>query len=87
MPIYDYSCPLCGEVPNVWAHVSEERKVHEECGRTMIRLISAPMVHPPFHEYVEENMGHEPVTITSRGQRDRLERERGLYGKTNNRWV
>jgi hypothetical protein len=44
-------------------------------------------VHPPFFEYVEENMGHEPVVITSRTQRDRLEKERGLYGKTNNRWV
>ena len=87
MPIYDYCCPLCGEVSNVWAHVNEPRKVHEECGRTMTRLISAPMVHPTFHEYVEENMGHEPVVIHSRTQRNRLEKERGLYGRTKNRWV
>lgn len=87
MPIYDYKCELCGEVCNVWAHVNEDRKVHEECGRTMTRLISAPMIDPPWFDYVEQNMGHDPIVITSRGQRDRLERERGLYGKTNNRWV
>ena len=87
MPIYTYKCPLCGEVDGVWGHHSEDRKVHEDCGRTMVRVISASRVHPPFHEYIEENMGHEPVVITSRTQRDRLERERGLYGKTNNRWV
>ena len=87
MPIYDYECPRCGEVSNVWAHTSERRKVHEECGATMERLISGSRVHPPFHENVEENMGHEPVVISSRTQRDRLEKERGLYGRTNNRWV
>lgn len=87
MPLYCYSCPKCGDVDNVWGHINEDRKVHDDCGSTMKRVISMSRVHPPFHEYVEENMGHNPMTITSRGQRDRLERERGLYGKTNNRWV
>ena len=86
MPLYLYSCPRCGEVDNVWAGVNEDVKVHD-CGAKMTRLISATMVQPVFHEYVEENMGHDPVVIHSRTQRDRLEKERGLYGKTNNRWV
>ena len=85
MPLYDARCSKCGVKENVWGGVNETLKC--ECGRTMRRLISASMIHPPFHEYVEENMGHDPVTISSRTQRDRLERERGLYGKTNNRWV
>ena len=86
MPLYDYRCRKCGEVNNVWAKM-EDTTLRHSCGYNMRRLISASMIHPPFHEYVEENMGHDPVTISSRTQRDRLEKERGLYGKTNNRWV
>ena len=87
MPIYDYQCSLCGLVENVWARTNEERMVHGDCGNTMKRVISSPNIAPPWFDYVEENMGHDPVHIGSRTQRDRLEKERGLYGKGGKRWV
>lgn len=78
MPIYLYECPRCGEVDNVWANVSEDRKVHEECGATMTRLISAPAVRGDLEPYLETNMGHEPVYVKSRRHRERLCKDRGL---------
>lgn len=87
MPLYDYSCPKCGEVTNVWAGINEMELKHDQCGSKMKRLISSSMIEPPWFDYVEENMGHDPVLITSRQHRDRLEKELGLYGRTKNRWV
>ena len=78
MPIYLYLCPLCGEVDGVWGHVNEDRKVHEECGRTMKRLISKANITPVMHEYLEGNMGHEPVVVKGRVHHRQLLKERGL---------
>ncbi len=78
MPIYTYKCSLCGEVDGVWGHVSEERKVHDECGRTMTRLISRANITPVMHEHVEWNMGHEPVVVKGRVHHRQLLKERGL---------
>jgi len=43
MPLYDYQCQSCGQVFEVMQKFSDEPlKVHESCGGTLDRLISAP---------------------------------------------
>jgi hypothetical protein len=78
MPIYTYLCPLCGEVDNVWGHIGEDRKIHEDCGRTMTRLVSLSNITPVMHEHIDGNMGHEPVVVKGRVHHRQLLRERGL---------
>ncbi len=81
-PLYDFCCPLCGEVRDVWAHINETRKVHEECGRTMKRLISAPNINPDIEPYLEENISyHKPVYIKSRRHREQVLKEHGLSAR------
>lgn len=87
MPLYLYSCPLCGEVDNVWAGVNEMRKVHDECGKTMKRLISPTRINPDIQPYIDTEMSWEGTHIRSRRHRDEVLKEKGLYAKTNNRWV
>jgi len=43
MPLYDYQCQSCGQVFEVMQKFSDEPlKLHESCGGTLDRLISAP---------------------------------------------
>ena len=81
MPIYDYLCPRCGEVSDVWAHMNEERKVHDECGSTMKRLISRSNVNPDYPAWMDDNLcGQDgaPVLVKGRRHQKQLLKERGL---------
>jgi putative FmdB family regulatory protein len=81
MPIYDYLCPRCGEVSDIWAHINEERKVHEECGSTMTRLISPTRCNPDYAPWMDENLSGQdgkPVLVKSRRHHKQLLKERGL---------
>jgi putative FmdB family regulatory protein len=43
MPLYEYKCDTCGDIFEVMQKFSDEPvKVHENCGGTVERLISAP---------------------------------------------
>lgn len=43
MPLYEYKCDNCGEVFEVMQKFSDkELAVHEKCGGTVHRLLSAP---------------------------------------------
>ena len=43
MPVYEYKCDQCGEVFEVRQKFADEPlQVHEKCGGTVQRLISAP---------------------------------------------
>lgn len=78
MPLYCYSCPKCGEVDNVWAHHTEDRKVHEECGSTMSRLISLANIQPDMAPYVDHDMAAKPVPIKSRRHHRQMMKEHGV---------
>ena len=46
MPLYEYACEKCGKVFEVIQKFADEPlKVHEECGGTVDRLLSAPALH------------------------------------------
>jgi putative FmdB family regulatory protein len=46
MPLYEYQCAKCGEVFEVIQKFSDAPlTVHEACGGTVTRLISAPGLH------------------------------------------
>jgi len=82
MPLYDYLCPLCGEVENVWAHMNEDRKIHEECGKTMKRQISMSNISPDYAPWLDENMSGQdgaPVLVKGRRHQKQLLKERGLH--------
>ena len=81
MPIYDFLCPLCGEVNNVWGHINEDRKMHDECGRTMIRQISRCNVNPDYEPWLDDNLSGQdgtPIAVRSRRHHKQLLKERGL---------
>lgn len=81
MPLYLYLCPLCGEVDNVWGHINEDRKVHEECGRTMTRQISLSNVNPDYEAWMDDNLSGTdgaPVLVRGRRHQKQLLKERGL---------
>jgi len=78
MPIYDFNCPQCGKVDDVYSKMDEREKVHS-CGSTMTRLLSMQVnCNPDLQPYLDDNLGENPVYIRSRRhQRDELKR-RGL---------
>lgn len=78
MPLYDYQCPKCGEVQNVWAKMDDTTIKHDACGHWMRRLISATYINPDIQPYLEENAGHTPVLIKSRRHRTQVLKELGL---------
>lgn len=66
----------------------EERQC-EDCGGMMRKLITTRYsVGGRELDYVEENLGHEPVRIRSAKQLDQEMKRRGLYMRSNpkRRW-
>jgi putative FmdB family regulatory protein len=81
MPIYDYRCPQCGEVENVWAKMDDELLPHS-CGAMMQRLISPTRCNPDYEPWVDENLGGqqgEKILVKSRRHHKQLLKERGLH--------
>jgi putative FmdB family regulatory protein len=78
MPIYDYSCPNCGTIDDVWAGIEEDNLNCPLCQEIMTRLISAPGVICDIEPYVDWNMAQDGVHITSRQHHRREMKERGL---------
>ena len=78
MPIYDYQCPDCGTIEDVWAGIEENNLNCPLCQEIMVRLISAPNVIGDMQPYVDYNMSHEGVPINSRQHHKRELKDRGL---------
>jgi putative FmdB family regulatory protein len=81
MPLYDYQCPACGQLEDVWARMDEVELPCPGCGAAMRRQITRRWHAHPDLDYYDETL---ESYITSRRQRERLLRERGLseaYGK------
>lgn len=84
MPCYDVQC-IHGHRRMVYYASHTERRLEPEicpeCGHTQSFVISRPGSYTYFSEsnpVVLENLGHEPVTVTSHWQHQKLMRERGL---------
>ena len=40
MPLYDYNCPECGIVEDIWAGINDKTLTHDKCGNKMKRILS-----------------------------------------------
>jgi putative FmdB family regulatory protein len=78
MPLYDYQCPDCGIIEDVWAGVEENDLFCPLCQKVMSRLISAPGVICDIEPYIDWNMAQEGVPISSRQQHRQELKDRGL---------
>lgn len=83
MALYDYECPKCGEVSDVWAKM-EDTTLKHSCGHFMRRLISRFNINPDYEPWRDDNLcGQDgvPVWVKSRRHHKQLLRERGLEVK------
>ena len=78
MPLYDYECPRCGVLKDIWAKINESPLICLCCGEEMVRLISTPGVICDIEPYVDYNMAQEGIPINSRQHRKQELKERGL---------
>lgn len=78
MPRYDFTCSEHGKVEDLIARSDEYSKPCPECGQAMTRLLPIPNITPDITPYVDENIGHEPVHISSRRQLKRVLKDAGL---------
>lgn len=79
MPIYDYSCREHGSFEVI--HPVPERRGPKRCprcGALSRPLVSEGVQIATFKPYVEYNLGHEPVRVTSAKQLEREAEARGL---------
>lgn len=96
MPMYDVECDQ-GHQGEVLTSIEDRFTPCRTCGEPTMRiwLRSSSGVLSDALDYVDDNLGPEPIHITSRSQRKRLMAERGLtervqavYGDRHlKRWV
>ena len=84
MPLYDYRCPKCAEIVELFGSANEgPRKC--ECGAEMKRLITTNYsVHGDMEPHLDYEMSSKPVPIKSKKHREQMMREFGVqerYGK------
>ena len=81
MPIYDFSCTICGNTQESIRSIADrfQGPVCEQCGGLMEYQLSAPP-KPTDHlyPYLEENFDHKPVEIKSLRHYRREQKRRGL---------
>ena len=56
MPLYDYNCPKCGELIDIWAKIEEMHKECAQCGGVMYRLMSPTRIICDLEPYFDENL-------------------------------
>ena len=77
MPRYDVVCPA-GHEDEIVAKWDERDVPCKTCQQPTERIWRAPAMHGDEIDYIDDNLGHEPIRITSKAQRKRLMQERGL---------
>jgi putative FmdB family regulatory protein len=81
LPVYDWSCPNCGQVNDVFAHMDDTTTTCQ-CGATMTRLFSPPSAfHMDIEPYVDYNLGPEPIRIESRKHLNEMLKRTGAVQK------
>jgi putative FmdB family regulatory protein len=80
MPIYDFECPKCDLIEDVWAKIDETAMKCPRCGRNMSRLISPCAIHGDFSimGVWEENVAQQPVFFGSKGEKSNYLKDHGL---------
>jgi putative FmdB family regulatory protein len=83
MPLYDYRCPECGVIEDVWAEIEENNLNCPNCQEIMVRLISASNIICDLEPYFDENLGDPQKSpqgqyVQSRQDRKRKMKELGL---------
>jgi putative FmdB family regulatory protein len=81
MPIFDYECPQCDLISDVWAKMNEAVKECPRCGRDMKRLMSASNVICDIEPYLDGHMAQNPVPVFSRQHKKEELKKRGLVIK------
>lgn len=80
MPMYDVECPA-GHQGEVLAPINDRQVACRTCGepteRIWLRSTTRGVIGDAL-DYVDDNLGPEPIHITSRSQRRRLMAQRGL---------
>jgi len=66
MPLYDYTCSLCGKDQEIFHKIKEEPPLCS-CGNTLTKMIQTPKVRL-FRSGVYEHIAHEPLQIDSMKQ-------------------
>jgi putative FmdB family regulatory protein len=56
MPLYDYKCPNCGEIEDIWAKILEMNLICPDCGGMMVRLMSPTRIICDIEPYFDENL-------------------------------
>jgi putative FmdB family regulatory protein len=85
MPLYDYQCPQCGRIENVWARMDEDPMPCPRCATLMSRLVTAHYhVIPDMAPYYDDNL---ETHVRSRKHREQVMREKGLAEKFGKGWV
>lgn len=80
MPLYDYECEECGRKYEEFFPVdSFPEYIRCECGKSARKIISKPQdIKPDWEPYWDENLGDEPVLVTSRQHRRELMKQKNL---------
>lgn len=82
MPLYDYRCPKCGELTDIWAKIDEKIKGCPQCGEDMARLLSPTRIQCDLRPYWDENLADRANPhgqyVESRQHRRQLMKEQGL---------
>lgn len=65
MPLYQVKCQECGQEQEIFRSLSKIDDLPEHCGKSMIRLVCAPMVMADIQPYKSMLTGE---MITSRSQ-------------------
>jgi putative FmdB family regulatory protein len=86
MPRYDYVCGQGHEQRDVWAKYGD-RPACPECGGAVEILWqkSFPNIIGDEIDYVDHNIASEPIRFTSKSERKRMMKEKGLIERVQHR--
>lgn len=80
MPIYSYNCNYCNQETEELRPISKRLQFSrcEYCGGELRFILAVKPKMRELYPYVEENMDHGPVIITSKRHREAELKKRGL---------
>lgn len=82
--IYEYQCPVCKKIEENYVKLENFKRTWFVCREhrppvKMKSVISTPRaISPDIEPYVDDNMGHDPVQITSRRHKKALLKKNNL---------
>ncbi len=83
MPIYNYKCSCCNQETEEIRSIRERLQFRRcDCGGELRFILAVKPKLRDLYPYVEENMDHVPVTITSKKHREMELKKRGLQEGT-----